>query len=428
MPGMATVRRLILFLSHGYMNLKQYQNPNFRACMDPQPLEIDLGPNGGLLSFQTGKDLKVWIDSETEAWKWMNLSSRNGVNFSNSIWREFSEFTTALTRVVNNWGGQSPQQTSSDFSEAFKPYLDNRTYCSKSAKAIFIFSLKQTNGNWTAFGAYIKMLGRLGNWNGNNGMPGAILFPEFVHGILEAILFERNIDFSGNANLEVFNKLKSDFEKSHLDYSKKIDALSTESKSLTDDYELTLKTRKESLENFQDKCSNEFKALLENQKVILSELEKVYDQKLALQKPVEYWGPKEKHHGFWSKVFGVFSFLSLFICVGGMALLVRWTFSELKPGDNPDHWQLGILLVGAFFSIWFVRIVIKIFYSHMHLATDASERKTMILTYLSLGREGSQFAPEDRTLIVQHIFRSAADGFVKDDSAPPSFLEFFSRH
>jgi hypothetical protein len=50
----------------------------------------------------------------------------------------------------------------------------------------------------------------------------------------------------------------------------------------------------------------------------------------------------------------------------------------------------------------------------------------MILTYLALIREGKEIAPDDKNLILQHIFRSS-DGLVKDDAAPRSFWEAITR-
>jgi len=44
-----------------------------------------------------------------------------------------------------------------------------------------------------------------------------------------------------------------------------------------------------------------------------------------------------------------------------------------------------------------------------------------------MAREGSAFEPEDKTLIVQHLFRSASDGLVKDDAAPPSLWSIFQK-
>ena len=51
----------------------------------------------------------------------------------------------------------------------------------------------------------------------------------------------------------------------------------------------------------------------------------------------------------------------------------------------------------------------------------------MILTYLALSREGADVAPENRELILKHLFRSASDGLVKDEAAPPTILEFLTR-
>ena len=51
----------------------------------------------------------------------------------------------------------------------------------------------------------------------------------------------------------------------------------------------------------------------------------------------------------------------------------------------------------------------------------------MIQTYLSMSREGTEFKAEDRKLILEHLFRSASDGLVKDDAAPPSVAEVITR-
>jgi hypothetical protein len=111
----------------------------------------------------------------------------------------------------------------------------------------------------------------------------------------------------------------------------------------------------------------------------------------------------------------------------GYGFLVHWIFTNLKPDENPREWQLGILVVAAFFSIWLIRVLVRMLFSHLHLATDAAERRTMILTYLAMSREGAQFGKEDKALIVQHLFRSVSDGYVKDDASPPSIFELFTR-
>jgi hypothetical protein len=112
---------------------------------------------------------------------------------------------------------------------------------------------------------------------------------------------------------------------------------------------------------------------------------------------------------------------------GVLGLLAYKIFGKLPQADNPKHWQLAVFVVAVFFSVWVIRILVRLFFSHLHLAADAAERRTMILTYLSMAREGTQFAPDDKTLIVQHLFRTASDGLVKDDAAPPTLIELLTR-
>jgi hypothetical protein len=67
------------------------------------------------------------------------------------------------------------------------------------------------------------------------------------------------------------------------------------------------------------------------------------------------------------------------------------------------------------------------FLSHLHLATDAGERVVMVKTYLSL-IEGQGIASDGhRQLILQALFRPAADGIVKDEGIPPTVLELLTR-
>ena len=152
-----------------------------------------------------------------------------------------------------------------------------------------------------------------------------------------------------------------------------------------------------------------------------------YDQKLALQKPVEYWQTKESHHKSRSFGFGIAAILVGLVLVSLLGISTYEVLSPLGANENPKNWQIGVLLIALFFSIWLMRIIVRLFLSHLHLAGDASERRTMIQTYLAMSRDGSNFGPEDKKLILQHLFRSASDGLVKDDAAPPTPLEMLTR-
>lgn len=55
--------------------------------------------------------------------------------------------------------------------------------------------------------------------------------------------------------------------------------------------------------------------------------------------------------------------------------------------------------------------------SEHHLAIDAEERATMVLTYLALMERGAA-EDKDRALILAPLFRLTSNGIVKDDAAP----------
>jgi hypothetical protein len=187
------------------------------------------------------------------------------------------------------------------------------------------------------------------------------------------------------------------------------------------------KEKAEALKKLHSDQSGEFTKLIGEHVQNLAAIEKTYDQKLALQRPVKYWEVKEDYHRKRAVTFGIVALVSVIFAIGGLVFIAYEYLSKLQPNENPKHWQIGVLVVGAFFAIWLVRVFVRLFFSNIHLATDAAERRMMILTYLSMSREGAQFAADDKKLIIQHIFRAASDGLVKDDAAPPSMFELLSR-
>jgi hypothetical protein len=107
--------------------------------------------------------------------------------------------------------------------------------------------------------------------------------------------------------------------------------------------------------------------------------------------------------------------------------LIHDLLKSATPGTAPDAWRVAMLVLIGLFAVWGVRLVVRMFLSHLHLATDAGERVVMARTYLSL-LEGDRLASkEDRQLILQALFRPASDGIVKDEGIPPSALEFLTR-
>ena len=57
-----------------------------------------------------------------------------------------------------------------------------------------------------------------------------------------------------------------------------------------------------------------------------------------------------------------------------------------------------------------IKITLRQFNTHSHMALDAAERITFTKTYLALLNEGKLKADEDRRLILESLFRSSQPG------------------
>ena len=85
------------------------------------------------------------------------------------------------------------------------------------------------------------------------------------------------------------------------------------------------------------------------------------------------------------------------------------------------------MVIIATFGIWAVRVFVQLMYSNAHLAADAKERYTMLLTYLAMIRESVlPTAEEHKLLILQTLFRPGSTGVIKDDGAPSTWLDFIA--
>ena len=103
------------------------------------------------------------------------------------------------------------------------------------------------------------------------------------------------------------------------------------------------------------------------------------------------------------------------------------TYKLLLQTETVAYWQLGLLFILATLGTWLLRVLVRVYLSHLHLGTDANERVTMIQTYLALLREGSGPAENERQLILQTLFRPSSTGLIKDDGIPSSAFDLLSK-
>jgi len=169
---------------------------------------------------------------------------------------------------------------------------------------------------------------------------------------------------------------------------------------------------------------------------------------MAIAAPVEYWETKrQKHHRLtlWSGV----AVIAGMIAVGFFLSSEMQSISEvlastpaqqaatsavqaastIKATTTPASatWYLGSFLMLAILCFWFIRLLVRIFLSSMHLENDAAERVTMAKTYLALIRSDSLSKGDNINTVLAALFRPTGDGIVKDEGVPPSTLEWFTK-
>ena len=177
----------------------------------------------------------------------------------------------------------------------------------------------------------------------------------------------------------------------------------------------------------QTQREDDFVKLVDEHKQEMENLRKTFREEIALRAPAEYWETKRTGHVLMARITGGLSFAG----IGGAAAVLSWFVHDLlrttTPNTAPETWRVAVLVLIGLFTVWGVRLFVRMFLSHLHLTTDAAERVVMVRTYLSL-LEGDRLSnKEDRQLILQALFRPASDGIVKDEGLPPSMFEFLTR-
>ena len=152
--------------------------------------------------------------------------------------------------------------------------------------------------------------------------------------------------------------------------------------------------------------------------------EEAYKSFMGLRAPAEYWEKKSQEHGAAKTTDltnvkwyfgGMITVLSvLFVAAGCLIYDVHNAKNE--PVALYVLISAGLAVLSTI-GFWIGRILTKLYLSEHHLKTDAEERRVMIMTYLALVENGAA-SPEEKTIVLNAIFRSTSDGIVKDDGLP----------
>lgn len=172
-----------------------------------------------------------------------------------------------------------------------------------------------------------------------------------------------------------------------------------------------------------------FNDLVRSSREDIDRFKKFFSGELALQAPVTYWRKKRRWHIGMAIVWFIAVIVGAYVAYRLLASEWDFLFQHTRTETGVEWWRIGSFVIFATFALWVVRIMVQMFMSNVHLATDAAERVTMIQAYLALLKEEKAIiTPEDKRVILAAIFRPATSGVVKDDGGPSTLLEKFTRH
>jgi len=388
--------------------------------------EIELGPDAGMFRPRSLEELRKWLDTERNFWAW--VAQPPAMNIPDIQRQRHNEDNLqAKLNEAQNHLNQHDQQSYIRAIDQIRNLLTERynlrALYSQSPRAQYLDSIPDKHVAGYA----------LRYFAGHNvSSPGN---PAELRGFVAGIAFDLNIaqtrsEAATAALSDRLNQIGMEHEAlrvqagklqdQYAETSENIAALFEQQRKLYDEAhalrdtqfkELLLKAAGD-LDRLRTESLQELKAISET-----------YDKKLALQSAVTYLDTKASSHRTVAVVTGIASLLA----AGGFAALASWLGSTLLTGDKPAWNHVAVAALSATLCFWFLRILVRMFLSNLHLTTDTRSRSTLMQTYLALLREGGGLKDDDRELILKILFRPFSDGMVRDDAVPPSLWDVATR-
>ncbi len=402
----------------------------------------DFGEHGGRFDWSNHEQIAAWITQVRDQWSWIAQQQNDPcIRTWKVIAAGFNAPNQALAQAHSHKNQGQTQQAQANLDsarsslEAFvraKPWL-----LSNSARKSFVDGLRES-------GQPLEAALIVANWM-EQDFSGAPI-RQVINALLTWELYERGIKDRMKAESSALKRLAGDMQTTLTQFQESERTQATRFDELHLQLSAQTTTQQGSFVDSQAQRDEKWQELLSGVQGELQNLKDTYDKHMALAAPVEYWDTKRKRHNTLSIV----SFFAVIVCM----LLVGWLLhtelqtvasgvlqaevstaagqtaatNAIKATLQPTTaWHLGSFLLLATLSFWFIRLLVRIFLSNLHLENDAAERVTMAKTYLALLRDGS--LPKDNSIntVLAALFRPTGDGIVKDEGLPPTAMEWITK-
>ncbi|KSA13646.1 MAG: DUF6161 domain-containing protein [Maribacter dokdonensis] len=399
-------------------NMNQYLKEDF-----PKNLSIDIGAKH---SFKNYEKITQWTNKELEFYNAIgnpgNIVHTYTYTLKNNITSKFNQ-------------NRNDEFTGEDLIDELKNFIES-TYktqgllASKSKEGIWLLKQHNDNSSLTlgSFSFFQNKIKGVSN-NNNNHRDGEFSAYLFDIGIQPDFETEKNqyLSFYG----EIIQQ-KDEILKELLDIREENKSLNKVIIDQNENWESNFTVQKEDVaKRFDDE--------FDRHKSKMTESEEFYEKKLAVKSAVTYWSDKAKSHKSNSYIFGAIVGILMILTFIGIISLGKYIINlDLTDVNGTGRkiltetgalqlWVYGFFIVCMTLIIWFIRLIVKVFLSNLHLLSDAKERETMIQTYLAFEREENTLKETDRDLILPSIFRISTNGFIKEDSTPNSPINIITK-
>ena len=389
---------------------------------------LELGSNGGTLAPTSLQELSAWIDREVQFWSWSRHI--NPGNHKSALDQAQQPLWQAESEARQLPGLQQQGQDSAVLERLLlvqaylkDAYLNHGLPHSTSALGKRLDGLKSDAAIAIAFvypflktGSNYHFDARdMSSWRG------------FLSGLVERFNLLDQQESRVQAERDALADLRSRAEQQLTEKALVADALDRRYEVLAAGISKADEKQRLNFEQLLEQVNEKHSQALAAHESAMADLKRVFKDGMALRGPVEYWSTKAKTHLTKSTNLMRWSFGSMAGLTFVLGSIAWWIAHDLKTDSAPDAWKVSVLVLVGVLGIWVVRLVIRMWLSHAHLATDADERVTMVQTYLALLEDGKMTKDEDRELVLTPLLRPAADGLVKDEGLPHPILEMLTR-
>ncbi|MFN8261811.1 MAG: DUF6161 domain-containing protein [Chitinophagales bacterium] len=269
-------------------------------------------------------------------------------------------------------------------------------------------------------GAYSFILGSFNaSLNNKNNFTGAILASDFL------IKDYSEVTSRVESEKKSITQIREDFQKYLSESESEVTAFKERLKDKNIEYnntfDETISKNNSSFEDWFESTKKHFIDFNTSSNSAIKDLEKIYEEKLRLQKPAEYWNLRAstlRKEGYnWLKCLIISVIVGIITLVWVINRISTEKFETIFANTSiAVKWSLAIISLISFIA-YIIRIFSKLTFSSFHLVRDAEEREQLTYFYLALQKE-KNIDQTERHLIMQSLFSRVDSGLLKEDSSP----------